>query len=224
MAHHSSGKSGGISDELRAKIEKAIGPLGATGDFPQGSLHPTDEGGVRLAIGIKDDKVVIDFGTPTSWIGFDAQQALAIADSIRAKAHAVLAAKKESSGIRKTVCVDLDGVLAHYEGWKGAGHIGEPRPGAKEFMAELIRFAKVVVFTTRAKADFEDRPEGATPESLARLVGDWLCGHSIDHDEVYCGQGKPMAVAYVDDRAVPIVSNPEPTDFAAALDAVRVLM
>jgi len=26
------------------------------------------------------------------------------------------------------VGVDLDGTLAHYDGWKGADHIGEPGP------------------------------------------------------------------------------------------------
>jgi hypothetical protein len=220
MAHHGNVPGGGIPEGLR----KALG-LGATGAHPQGKISEDDEGETRIAIGTNGDgKIIIDFGNPTAWVGFDAGQALALADSLRAKAHAVIASRRESSGVRKTVCVDLDGVLAHYDGWKGVDHIGDPRPGAREFMEALGRVAKVVVFTTRAKADFEDRPEGATPEAMAAVVREWLGRHGIAHDEVYCGQGKPMAAAYLDDRAVPIPSNPGPDEFAAALDAVRVLI
>lgn len=219
MAHHS-GSDRGMSDELR----KALG-LGATGRYPQGQLAPEDEGEIKIAVAADTarGKVVVDFGKPVAWMGFDPQQALALADSIRAKAVRCLLAKRESDGKRKTVCVDLDGTLAHYEGWKGPEHIGMPRPGAVEFTRALDKFANVVVFTTRAKADFEDRPDGATPESLANFVRGWLDGHGFAYTTVYAGQGKPIASAYVDDRAVPLPTNPSEEDFAHALDAVRIL-
>jgi hypothetical protein len=34
----------------------------------------------------------------------------------------------------KTVAVDLDATLATYEGWRGIQHIGDPRPGAANFL------------------------------------------------------------------------------------------
>jgi hypothetical protein len=34
----------------------------------------------------------------------------------------------------KHVCVDFDGVLAEYTGWKGPDHLGAPRAGAKHFL------------------------------------------------------------------------------------------
>lgn len=126
--------------------------------------------------------------------------------------------------MKKTVCVDLDGVLLTYDGWKGPDHFGEPRPGAAEFMAELRRSAHVVVFTTRTKADFDDRPPGSTPESLAAKVRSHLDGHGIGYDDVYVGQGKPMAACYLDDRAVGIASNPTAEDFSLALLAVWAML
>jgi hypothetical protein len=125
--------------------------------------------------------------------------------------------------MRKTVCVDLDGVLARYDGWKGEDHIGEPVPGAAEFTHFLSRFARVVVFTTRVKADLADRLPGTTPEQLAERVKAWLDEHGFDYDEVYQGQGKPIAAAYIDDRAVRLPTNPGLADFAEALDETKVL-
>lgn len=48
------------------------------------------------------------------------------------------------------ICIDFDGVLATYTGWKGEDHYGEPLRGAKEFL-EKIKEAKLtfVVLTTR---------------------------------------------------------------------------
>jgi len=120
----------------------------------------------------------------------------------------------------KTVCVDLDGVLATYDGWKGLDHIGEPRPGAGYLMGALRLRYRVVVFTTRCKLEGMERPEGETVETLRQRVTDWLVKHKIPFDEVYAGQGKPIAFAYVDDRAVKVPSNPTTNDFITAVDAV----
>lgn len=109
---------------------------------------------------------------------------------------------------KKTVCVDLDGVLANYsKGWQGPDKIGEPLEGAVEFTRRLGKFARVVIFTTRCKADFDDRPQGATPTTLITTVMAWLDKHGFHYDDIYAGQGKPIASAYVDDRAV--VCRPE---------------
>lgn len=125
---------------------------------------------------------------------------------------------------KKTVCVDLDGVLARYEGWKGEDHFGEPLPGAVEFTRRLAEYARVVVFTTRCKADLGGRPAGATPEDLAATVRAWLDRHGFACDEVYTGQGKPIAAAYVDDRAVACVPQEMHLDeFAWALYRCREL-
>jgi hypothetical protein len=51
--------------------------LGATGNFPQGKLHQSDEGELQLAFMVKDGKVIVNFGKPVAWLGLapaDARQ------------------------------------------------------------------------------------------------------------------------------------------------------
>jgi phosphoglycolate phosphatase-like HAD superfamily hydrolase len=141
--------------------------------------------------------------------------------------------------MRKTVLVDLDGVLADYtSGWRGIDHIGDPIPGAVEFTRHLAEFARVVIYTTRCKAYLETapgpdgvpEPDRNDPERLAGIVKVWLDRHGFTYDEVYTGQGKPFAAAIIDDRAV--VCRPQspyagmrderdPDEFTKALWAAR---
>lgn len=39
---------------------------------------------------------------------------------------------------KKTICFDLDGTLAQYDGWKGAEVIDDPYPDAVEFCKKLV--------------------------------------------------------------------------------------
>lgn len=61
--------------------------LGATGTFPQGKLNEHDEGGIRLAVGVKDGVVMIDFGTPVTWLGLPKAEAIALGQSILQRAQ-----------------------------------------------------------------------------------------------------------------------------------------
>jgi hypothetical protein len=83
MAHHSSEQP--TSKTMQELLEKL--KLGATGEHPQGQLDPTDEGELRIAVGVKDGKVVVHFGKPVAWIGFDARQARALAELIRKRSY-----------------------------------------------------------------------------------------------------------------------------------------
>lgn len=136
--------------------------------------------------------------------------------------------------VKKSVCVDLDGVLASCDGWKGIEHIGDPIEGAVEFTQCLSQTARVVVFTTRCKAYPEGvpgpagmpEPDRSDPEALALIVKRWLDRHGFSYDEVYIGQGKPFAAAYIDDRAVecrPSIDGATAA-YVQALDSVRDLL
>jgi hypothetical protein len=63
--------------------------LGATGHFPQGKIHPSDEGELSMAIGHKDGKVFVSFGTNLKWVAFDREQAVAFAKSILEHAESI---------------------------------------------------------------------------------------------------------------------------------------
>lgn len=108
--------------------------------------------------------------------------------------------------IKPAVCVDLDGVLADDSaGWQGPEVIGPPMPGAKEFMEELSETAYVIVFTCRTK-EVENLSgvdlSSYTKDRMRSVIAAWMDKHGIPYDEVYTGQGKPLAAAYIDDRAI----------------------
>lgn len=108
---------------------------------------------------------------------------------------------------KKTICVDLDGVLARYDGWHGLREIGEPIPGAREFINALVYHYRVVIFTSRCSTSINPKPEGFGSdekyvEFLVSLVGMWLTDNGFSDVEIWSGQGKPPAAAYVDDRSV----------------------
>lgn len=87
--------------------------------------------------------------------------------------------------MRKTVCIDFDGVLAEYDGWKGEDVLGDPKQGAKEFVERVLRDYDVVVHTTR---------------NLGKVVN-WLIEHEFP-PQMTVSREKPPALAYIDDRAV----------------------
>lgn len=116
---------------------------------------------------------------------------------------------------KRSVCVDLDGTLLYYTNWKGMnGRLGEPRPGAKEFLRNIRKFANVIIFTARLAE------ENKSSETLDRIQS-WLISHDLPYDELYVGIGKPVAEAFVDDRAVSVPKNPVEFDFEEALIRIK---
>jgi len=68
--------------------------LGATGKYPNGKLGPNDQGELRAAMAVVDDKIVIDFGTPITWTAMTAEQALQFAGALTKKANEILSKHK----------------------------------------------------------------------------------------------------------------------------------
>jgi hypothetical protein len=89
--------------------------------------------------------------------------------------------------VKGTVCLDFDGVMNTYTGWKGADHLYEPRDGLRQFLESLREvFRETVVHTTRP----------------AQKVRDWLTSHDLTHLVDRVTDTKPPAHCYLDDRAV----------------------
>jgi hypothetical protein len=102
---------------------------------------------------------------------------------------------------RPIVCVDLNGVLDGYTGWKHSEHWDPPRSGAAEFLAGLAGSGfDVVVFTTRHRVG----------------VRRWLREHGLLQWVSAITDRKPPAHVFVDDRAVCFRG-----DFSATLAQVR---
>jgi hypothetical protein len=85
------------------------------------------------------------------------------------------------------VCVDLDGVLNDYDGYRGAEFFHPVRAGAADFLRKLGAAGyRVVVFTTRHHS-FAER---------------WLDAHGMLPLVDSVTDRKPAAHVFLDDRAV----------------------
>lgn len=100
----------------------------------------------------------------------------------------------------KTICLDFDGVMNTYDGWKGEHELFEPRPGLAEFLGRL------------KDAGFEVAVNSTRP---AEMILAWLGRHGLGGLVKTVTDRKPPAVAYLDDRGVCFTG-----DFEAAFAAV----
>jgi hypothetical protein len=92
MAHHGPGPfEFGDKDKpefqrrqqrLRDLMNSTAEFRGALGEHTHGHLTKDDEGAIQFAIGERDGKVVIDFGTPVHWLGMTPQQAADFASAV----------------------------------------------------------------------------------------------------------------------------------------------
>lgn len=90
--------------------------------------------------------------------------------------------------------VDLDGTLAHYDGWKGGDHIGEPIPLMEERVKRWISEGRQVkVFTARDKWTWA-------------YIYEWLEEHGMSGVSV-TNQKDWAMVELWDDRAVRVQRN-----------------
>ena len=85
MSHHSDGQGPKSTDETmkrfikrgqgaQADIDRILYP-GPTGEFPHRKLTDDGEGQIQFSVGIKDNRVIMDFGKPVNWIGLAADDA-----------------------------------------------------------------------------------------------------------------------------------------------------
>jgi adenylyl-sulfate kinase len=98
-----------------------------------------------------------------------------------------------NEGRRKTVAVDFDGVIADYNGWKGADSLGPPRRDVLDALRQLRQEGwKIIVHTTRG----------------AESIRSYLIDAGVPFDQINensdyeTGGQKPVATVYWDDRAV----------------------
>lgn len=117
-----------------------------------------------------------------------------------------------------TIAIDLDGTLAQYDGWRGPLVIGNPIPGATHFVRALREQGwRIVIHSAR----FAIGPEAA--EAVENWLARWGFGPGI---ELHVGPGKPVAAAYVDDRALYLRPQRETAglSYVAALERLAWLM
>ncbi len=94
--------------------------------------------------------------------------------------------------MKKTISIDLDGVLNMYNGHFNENEIPEIRDGAKEFLKELSKDYNIEIFTTRNK-------------KIAFL---WLQKNEI-LEFIYdiTNVKNPFTSVFIDDRAIKFEGN-----------------
>ena len=132
--------------------------------------------------------------------------------------------KSREATNRPRVCIDLDGVLARYEEWISSDHIGDPLPGAKEFADQVNEIADIIIFTSRTSKETGEYEQTGTPGQRRVKIIQWLEKHDIPYADVYIGQGKPRASAFVDDRAVACSPMTDKNAFTAAEANLRKIL
>ena len=85
---------------------------------------------------------------------------------------------------KPNLCVDFDGVLNNYTGWKGEKELFTPKDGAKEFLEGLSERYTITIFTTRDTAKIKF----------------WMKKYDMYYDNIT--NIKRGAVCYIDDRAI----------------------
>ena len=91
---------------------------------------------------------------------------------------------------------DLDGTLAHYEGWAGPDHIGLPiKPMINMLMMHIAHGETCKIFTARA----------CIPEQIPPIKA-WLKQHNLPDLEVTNCKDFGMVKLY-DDRCVQVETN-----------------
>ena len=96
-----------------------------------------------------------------------------------------------SNKYRKTILIDLDGVLNEYTGGFDKDYIPPIKDGAKEFLENLSENFDIKIFTTRNKI----------------LATKWLINNSIDQFVADITNVKDLAWLYIDDRCINFDGN-----------------
>lgn len=97
--------------------------------------------------------------------------------------------------------VDLDGTLAHYEGWNGPG-IGKPIPRMVDRVLKHLRKGdRVKIFTARVTVD-----DPKLLDEQVELINLWCLEHLNTVLEITATKDLHMIMLY-DDRCVQMVPN-----------------
>lgn len=102
--------------------------------------------------------------------------------------------------------VDLDGTLAHYDGWKGPEHIGAPVPAMVERVRRWLAEGKNVrIFTARVTL-LDMHTARDAPSPVVEAIHGWCQAHLGRVLPVTCVKDYLMLELW-DDRAVQVIAN-----------------
>ena len=106
------------------------------------------------------------------------------------------------------LCVDLDGTLAHFDHWRGPGHIGDPVPAMlARVKAWRAAGLEVRIFTSRVSyGDRETRERDHEVEASYAAIDQWSLKHLGEALPITCEKSFECVAIY-DDRAFRVEEN-----------------
>ncbi len=104
--------------------------------------------------------------------------------------------------MKRTISIDFDGTIVEHD----FPRIGKLKEGAKEAITALKEHYTIVISSCRTSAVF-NRKEGAENPYFEQMKS-FLDQNEIPYDRIDLGnEGKVVAVAYIDDRAISFRDN-----------------
>src|SRR5687768_47063 len=103
-----------------------------------------------------------------------------MSESHKLIAEAKKAAEESIKKRKKTVAVDLDGVIASYDGYRGNAHFGAPIDGVVEFLTLLHSRYKVVIFSSRTNGQVNKEYPEKTKERVKKYLDTW----NLPYDDI----------------------------------------
>lgn len=129
---------------------------------------------------------------------------LKIACAIINRENRELVAKTQADDPRPWIGVDFDGTLAHYDGWKGEDHLGEPIPAMVERVKRWLAEGKrVKIFTARVAPQGQSH---STLEAIRNNIKGWCIQHIGQALEV-THEKDCLMIDLWDDRVTGVVTN-----------------
>lgn len=103
--------------------------------------------------------------------------------------------------------VDLDGTLAHYDGWRGEHHIGAPIPDMVNRVHQWVKSGRDVrIFTARVTENLTGNKSRMDPEQVREIIRRW-CKQHLGY-QLLITNVKDFAMEELwDDRAVQVIPN-----------------
>lgn len=97
--------------------------------------------------------------------------------------------------------VDLDGTIAHYDGWRGIEHVGKPIPAMLARVKKWVNDGvEVRIFTARVSCSANELPATEAP------IKAWCLEHIGVELQITCRKDFGMIELY-DDRCVQVEPN-----------------
>jgi hypothetical protein len=104
---------------------------------------------------------------------------------------------------RHTIVVDFDNTIAP----NGPNYtLLEPYPGAITSLRRLKKEGLRVTIHSGRTSRYAQKKSGKSKESLVKEIHDYLKKYKIPYDSIWLPD-KPMAIAYIDDKAVEFKGN-----------------